>query len=92
MTVTEQILKTYDALRKFTSEVNIMDLQEAVKDHDTIALKLNKLVVYNHELFEIGKFLGDKYIRERNEIVTLMEKVKELENEIENLKNNCKGL
>lgn len=88
-TITEGILNTYDALRKFTSEVNIMDLQEALRERTDLGLKLNKLVMYNYELFEMGKFVGEKYIREHQELLILRDKVVELQKEIEILK---KGL
>ena len=90
LTISQQVMLTFDPLKKVVNEQDQMMLIEVLSENDQASAKLNKIIRFHDEVYIVGKTIGIRYAKQRVELLQLKSEVEVLRKENENLKANIK--
>lgn len=81
ITISDQCIITFDASKKILNTLNEMDVIMDLSELKITSPKLQKIFNFNNEVYNMGKLLADRYIKQ-------LETIKNQKTEIENLKSD----
>ena len=84
ITISEQVMITFDPLRKVNNGLNEMDILQDLNDLVITCPKLIKVLNFHNEVYNIGKIVGIRYIKQREEILLMRKEIEELKTKLKN--------
>ena len=84
ITISDQVMITFDPLRKVNNGLNEMDVLQDLNDLVTTCPKLIKVFGFHAEVYNLGKIVGIRYIKQREEIFLMRKEIEELKAKLKN--------
>lgn len=91
-TISDQIIISFDATRKIMMELKKHDVQMDIELNKTSYPKLVDLFAFNEEIYTLGKFIGDRYIKQLLTIESQKTEIERLKSELEKTKEELKTI
>lgn len=91
-TISDQILISFDATRKIMMELKKHDIQMDIELHKTSYPKLVDLFAFNEEIYTLGKFIGDRYIKQLETINSQKAEIEKLKAELQKSKTDIEEI
>jgi len=84
ITISDQVMITFDPLRKVNNGLNEMDIMQDLNDLAITCPKLIKVFNFHNEVYNLGKIVGIQYIKQREEILLMRKEIEELKAKVKN--------
>lgn len=92
ITISEQVMITFDPLRKVNNGLNEMDIMQDLNDLVITCPKLIKVFNFHNEVYNLGKIVGIRYVKQREEILLMRKEIEELKSKLKNYEEFNNGI
>jgi hypothetical protein len=92
ITISEQVMITFDPLRKVNNGLNEVDIMQDLNDLVITCPKLIKVFNFHNEVYNLGKIVGIRYVKQREEILLMRKEIEELQLKLKNYEEFNNGI